>query len=255
MQRLVVLIMILFVGFVRLSPSPHAKKMQREFDCGALPLYFIPNEGQVDPDARFYARTTTCMLWVTSEGLVFDNTTPITNKPKRRLCRFLFPGANKAPEIFLFNVTPYKRGHLFGSGRSGWTNRSPTSRGVLYKNLYNDIDLIVYGSMKQIEYNWLVFPGGKPESIRFRYKNVKGTYIDIEGNLVIETVFGILIHKKPVAVTRRFSNGLFAVGCSADFVDISFKKISGDTYGFEVADYDRSRALIIDPTVSIIPTS
>ena len=254
MKKWIVFSIIFFVGFVRLTTSPRAKKMQREFDFGALPLYFIPNEGQVDPDARFYARATKCTLWVTPGGLVFDNTTPEANKPKSRLSRLLFPGANNSPEIFLFNVTPLKSGRFLYDESAGWTTGSSTSRGVLYKGLYNRVDLKVYGSMKQLEYHWLVLPGGKPENIRFHYKNVKNTTIDKDGNLVVETAFGKLIHKKPAAVCRETDNGVSTTGSSTDFVDVSFKNISGDTYGFEVGDYDRSRSLIIDPPVLINPT-
>ena len=48
-----------------------------------------------------------------------------------------------------------------------------------------------------IKYDWIVKPGGNPADIRFTYKNTKGTRIDEEGNLVIETEFGELVHKRP----------------------------------------------------------
>ena len=73
----------------------------------------------------------------------------------------------------------------------------PTSGAVLYKNLYKNIDLKVYGIGKQIEYDWIVHPSGNPNDIKFEYKNVKKIKINKKGDLEITTKFGILTHKKP----------------------------------------------------------
>jgi hypothetical protein len=157
----------------------------------------------------------------------------------------------------------------------------------LYKSLYKNIDLKVYGIEKQIEYDWIVKPGGNPQDIRFEYKNVKGTRLDDEGNLLIETDFGELIHKKPVSYqkgkaqsARRIAKSAKSVGQDAKIspqrstlcamryalcdkhgvqnakdtrecieIDVKFKKIGKNTYGFEVGEYDKSNELIIDPVV------
>ena len=46
-------------------------KVQESY--GKIPLYFIPNQGQVDSEAKFYARTSAYTLWLTPRGLVFDS--------------------------------------------------------------------------------------------------------------------------------------------------------------------------------------
>jgi hypothetical protein len=56
-----------------------------------------------------------------------------------------------------------------GNDRSKWHCDVPTSGAVLYKNLYKNIDLKVYGIQKQIEYDWLVNPGGNHRSLRSSY--------------------------------------------------------------------------------------
>ena len=112
---------------------------------------------------------------------------------------------------------------------------------VLYKNLYKNIDLRVYGIEKQIEYDWIVKPGGNPGDIRFKYKNVKGTRIDKDGNLLIETEFGELMHKCPVSYQEIDKKKIV--------VKTEFKKISKNIYGFEVNEYVKNYELIIDPVV------
>ena len=111
----------------------------------------------------------------------------------------------------------------------------------MYKGLYKNIELKVYGVEKQIEYDWIVKPGGNSGEIRFEYKNVKGTRIDNDGNLIIESNFGELLHKCPVSYQEIDKKKII--------VKAEFKKISKNMYGFEVNEYDRNYKLIIDPVV------
>ncbi|MCP4213090.1 MAG: hypothetical protein GY765_00470, partial [bacterium] len=128
-----------------------------------------------------------------------------------------------------------------GNDKSKWNCNIPTSMAVLYEKLYKNIDLKVYGIEKQIEYDWLVKTGGDPGDIKFKYENVKGTRIDKEGNLLIETGFGELMHKCPFSYQ--------VIGGEQRVIDVEFKKIAEDTYGFAVGDYDPTIDLVIDPVV------
>ena len=65
--------------------------------------------------------------------------------------------------------------YLKGKDRSKWHENVPTSKAVIYKEIYKKIDLKVYGIEKEIEYDWIVKPGGDPRSIQFEYKNIKKT--------------------------------------------------------------------------------
>ena len=150
------------------------------------------------------------------------------------------------------------QGQLFiGNYRSKWRCDVPTSLAVWDENLYQDIDLEVYGVEKQIEYDWVVKPGGNPAVIEFEYKGIKSTRIDSAGNLVIKTRFGELVHKKPVSyqVCKKQSEGgdegvgLRAFPGERKDIDVRFKKIAENSYGFAVGAYDKSRSLIIDPLV------
>ena len=193
--------------------------LKRNPDFGNIPLYFIPNRGQVNEKARFYAKISRYTLWMTKEGLVFDsmkstgaievNEDTDNNHSKfkiqnlklmnREVSRLFFPGSNKNPEMAPVEFTRYKVNYLKGNDPSQWNTDIQTSKAVIYKNLYKNIDLKVYGIEKQIEYDWIIKPGGDPQSIRFQYKNVKNTCIDDSGNLLIETQLGKLIHRRPIS--------------------------------------------------------
>jgi len=256
--------------------SPGAVTVKPDLNFGKFPLYFIFNKGQVNKKAKFYAKTSRYTLWITKEGLIFDSfrrskdkfkvedkdESPFFNSPhshthslskyERDVSRLRFIGANKNPEMVSIDETELRVNYFKGKDESEWHCDIPTSQAVLYKNLYKSIDLKVYGIEKQIEYDWIVKPGGNPEDIRFEYKNVKGTHIDEEGNLLIETNFGELMHKKPVSFQEICkARGVWGMVRTEERieVEVKFKKIEENTYGFEVGDYDKNCELIIDPVI------
>jgi len=219
--------------------------MGKQAGFGNIPLYFIPNRGQVHEKAKFYAKTPRYTLWMTKEGLVFDS---IGKDRERAVSRFVFvgPNANPEPEMVPMDVAGHKVNYLKGNDPSQWCTDIQTSMAVLYKNVYQNIDLKVYGMESQIEYDWIVKPGGNPASIRFQYNNVKGARIDESGNLVIATPLGELTHKCPVSY--QGSREGRAV------VDAKFIGTGENIYGFEVGTYDHSRELVIDPVVMVYST-
>ncbi len=235
---------------------------------GKVPLYFIPNKGQVNEKAKFYAKTSRYTLWMTKEGLVFDSIkthsaesreqgekrktvlnnkrlshSPHSTKIERDISRLVFLEANKNPGIVPLEITRHKVNYFIGNDPAKWQKGISTSKAVLYKDIYNNIDLKVYGNESQIEYDWIVKPGGNPGDIRFEYKNVKGTGIDKKGNLSIETKFGELLHNKPVSC--QLING------EKVNVESDFKRVDKNTYGFKVHQFNKDYELIIDPVVSL----
>ena len=243
--------------------TPPAGVLKPDLDFGKFPLYFITNKGQKNKKAVFYAKASRYTLWMTKEGLVFDSvrdTEPRIDRERRLMdpmarredfrqrkfersvSRLFFLNSNPDPEMIPVQETEHRVNYFIGNDRSKWHCDIPTSQAVLYKELYTNIDCKVYGIERQVEYDWIVKQGGNPDDIRFEYREVKGTRIDEEGNLLIATEFGELMHKKPYSYqeineTERVE------------IDVTFKKIGENIYGFEVGDYDRSCELIIDPVV------
>ncbi|MFC2155187.1 SBBP repeat-containing protein [Acidobacteriota bacterium] len=277
-------------------------------DFGKVPLYFIPNRGQVHKKATFYAGTPGYTLWMTREGLVFDRVnTPRTllghlrrryregatkehspthelsthelfhpsTRFDRDVSRLIFIKSNKNPQISAVEPTGYRVNYFKGKDKSEWRQNIPTSKAVRYGNLYKNIDLKIYGIERQIEYDWIVKPGGDPAEIKFVYKNVKSTRIDEKGNLLVETEFGELVHHKPVSfqeikAIRHIGNKAKGVNVGAQRavpevepqtigsatekripVDVRFKKAGENSYCFAVGDYDKERTLVIDPVITM----
>jgi hypothetical protein len=211
---------------------------------GNVPLYFIPNRGQVNRQAVFYAKTPGYTLWMTKEGLVFDGVKPKGKEKKefeRDYSKLVFIDAHKKPGMAAADETAYKVNYFKGEDKSEWRTDIPTSKAVLYKELYKHIDLKVYGVEKQIEYDWIVKPGGKVGDILFEYQHAKKVNIDTGGDLVIRTKFGELRHKKPVSYQN--------IDGKRVEVAVTFRKVRENIYGFSAASYDRAYELVIDPLV------
>jgi hypothetical protein len=250
------------------NPGMNTPSGKLSIDFGKISLYFIPNNGQVNKKAVFYAKAAGYTLWLTKPGLVFDSLylphSPHSTNYRRDVSKLMFLGANKNPEIVPINKTTLRVNYFKGKDKSRWNTDIPTWSAVVYKNIYKNIDLKVYGTEKRVEYDWIVKPGGNPKDIRFQYKNVKGTRLDDQGNLLIETDSGELIHKKPVSY-QEIGVGAGIRNCPSDknktlsderrtAVSVTFKKIAKDSYGFAVEAYDKHRELIIDPVVLVYST-
>lgn len=216
-------------------------------EYGKLPLTFIPNEGQVDKRVKFYVRTPGYTLWLIKEGLVFDRIN-MDNGHERDVSRLIFNNINQNSRVLPLDVTCHKVNYLKRRNMSTWKLNISTAKAVLYRDIYSNIDLKVYGKTKQVEYDWIVKPGGNAKDISFTYRNVKSTRIDPEGNIVVETGFGELVHKKPVSYQESKAGGSEA---KRQAVDVRFKKIGKNTYAFEVGEYDNRYELIIDPFVQL----
>lgn len=232
-------------------------------DFGSVPLYFIPNRGQAGTPAAYYARASRYTLWLTKTGLVFDSSRPL-GKPgsdaradggsgrasrttwDRDVSELIFPGANQRPLIEAIDVSEHHVNLFLGSDPSGWRTGLATSRAVLYKDLFKNTDLKVYGVEKEIEYDWIVKPGGEVADIRFEYRGVLGTSLEPDGSLRVRTRFGDLIHRKPEAYQT-------IAGRRQD-VDVRFGSLGDNRYQFIAGDYDPSQALVIDPVVLVSST-
>ncbi len=210
-----------------------------------LPLYFIPNQGQVDAKAGFYARTPRYTLWLTKDALIFDSIGGSSDQT-RSVTRLTFPGANKNPTLIAQQPTKHRVNYLKGNDPSEWKTGIPTSTAVLYQNIYQNIDLKVYGMEKQVEYDWLINPGADPTKIRLQFHHVTSTALDKQGNLIVKTALGEFIHHHPVAFQSE--NG------KKTTVTVEYVKVAKNEYRFQVGQYNKTCPLVIDPVVAVFST-
>ncbi len=269
MRKLFVTIVILFTitslpGIMAEKQKIHAGKpgtVYKAAPFGKIPLYFIPNHGRFRGQAEFYARTPGYTLWMTKTGLVFDSIRqgtfegefPKTGVRKqnaqspgdfdREVIRLLFLNADPDPDMKALKGTGYKVNYFKGKNPSHWKTGLQASQAVLYDNLYPGIDLKVYGKQDEIEYDWEIAPGHDPKRIKFKIEGCNNARIDADGNIVLQTRYGDIIHQKPYAY--QIIEGK-TIPVAADFF-----KTDDQVFSFKLSAYNPNYALIIDPLVAL----
>jgi hypothetical protein len=151
-----------------------------------------------------------------------------------------FPGARPLEfegEQRLAGVTNY----LIGDDPGKWRTEVPNFGRIRARNVYSKIDLTYYGNAeRRLEYDFVVQPGGDPGVIRLRIAGADWMRITGEGDLRIETPVGSLLQTKPVAY--QTVRGV-RVPVPARYV------LHDGTVGIDVAEFNRSAELIIDPAM------
>ena len=131
------------------------------------------------------------------------------------------------------------RNYILGNDPSKWTSHVQLYKHLVYKNIYDGIDVEFYGVEQDLKYNWIVRPGSDPKQIVTEYsRNVQIKLVN--GDLYIDAPTGAIIEKSPVVF--QVING------QKVFVPASYI-LDSNTVSFKLGTYDKTLPLIIDPTV------
>lgn len=202
--------------------------------------------------------------------------------------RMKLVGANVQPTVTGLDELPGKSNYFIGNDREKWRTNVAQYAQVKYENVYPGVDLIYYGNQQKLEYDFIVAPGADPKSIdmgldaaqvssRGERPQEASLRIDSHGDLVVKTGGGEVRFHKPVVyqdqitgessrltvkkgnrnskfetrhsslVTRHFLNGRYILRAFNQKSQIANHKYE---LTFQIAQYDHSRPLIIDPVLS-----
>ena len=205
-----------------------------------LPLSFEANLGQTDPSVKFLSRGDGYALFLTADSAVFKLRAPADKSAA--VVRMKLAGANAGATISGGEKLPGTVNYFIGNDPSKWTNGVSTFGRVNYQQIYPGIDLVYYGTQRQLEYDFIVTPGADPQQIALEFAGAKPT-LGADGNLVLTLDGAPLTFRKPVVYqTIDGKKKMIA----ADY------KLSGDRVQFALGKYDHNRALVIDPVLSYL---
>ena len=211
-------------------------------DYGKLPLMFIENQGQVDEAVKYYVKTSRQTVYFTEENIVFDLIRPdgaVADDTVDRLVFSLdFMGANRQHAIEGSAKDDAVVNYFIGNDPENWYANVPTYRELVYRDIYPNIDLRLYGNGGMLRYDFVVNPGATPEAIALAYNGIDSLAI-IDGEIVIGTAFGDMVQSQPYIYQQ--------IGDEVVEVEGGFRLGSDNTYGFHVAAYNNYYPLIIDP--------
>ena len=209
---------------------------------GQLPLSFEANVGQTHPQIDFISRGNGYTLFLTPREAVLDlRATGYKQNDHDTVLRMQFVGSETAPRVAGQEELPGKVNYLIGKDRSKWRTGISTYAKVAYQNLYPGVDLVYYGNQRQLEYDFVVHPGTNPNVIALNFEGADQLKVDAQGELVLHSGGGEIRQRKPVIYQD--------VDGVRHEVAGSYKLKDSNTVGFQLADYDTSRPLVIDPVL------
>src|SRR5439155_252348 len=156
--------------------------------------------------------------------------------------RMKLAGANPAPEASALDRLPGTANYFIGNNPKNWRTGIPTYGRVLYKNVYAGIDLAYYGNQGQLEYDFVLEPGADPKAIRLSFEGGGMLKLDAQGGLTLGGTDRRVRFGKP-RLYQEINGRKHRV--SGRYVLQGPRQV-----GFEVASYDTSRPLTIDPSLS-----
>ncbi len=224
---------------------------------GKLPLRFEAGESEAGAPVRFIARGPAYHLTITptetlvsvrklsppaarSHGPALRGATPAS--ASYRNLRLEFVGADASARVSGENELPGSVNYFLGNDPTRWRTGVPTFARVRVADLYPGISLIHYGNQQRLEYDFVVGPGGDPAVIAIRFRGADKVALDPQGDLILSLGADEIRQPKPLIYqniqgTRKEIAGGYLLS-------------NPQTVKFEIAPYDHSLPLVIDPVLS-----
>ncbi len=200
----------------------------------AAPLFFVENHGQAPQEVQFSVGAPDIRAQFSADGVSFEW--------QSAALRLKFAGSSPAPAIEGLERLPGKANFLLGSDPSNWRTDVPVFAGIVYRELYPGVDMVYAGAPQRLKSEFLVAPGADPRAIQMVFEGARRVWTDEDGALMIETSSGVLREAPPV-VYQEIDGEVRSVASSY------FLHPDGSV-GFELAAYDESRLLVIDPELA-----
>src|SRR5438093_740242 len=178
---------------------------------------------------------------------------------EQTVLRMKFVGANPKTRVKGQKELPGKANYFIGNDPKKWRTNVPTYAKVQYRDLDHGIDLIYYGNQRPLEYDFVVSPGADPNLIRLAFQGAKEITLADSGDLILTTETSDVRLQKPLVYQLRKDGhkeliaGNYVIRPTLTMS--SFSQSEGTrhalpvTVAFQIAAYDISRALIIDPVL------
>jgi len=210
---------------------------------GRLPIRFTPNVGQVDRAVAYYIEGRDKTIYFTPDGLTFvlsgrhgaENRGTLAS---RWVVKLDFVDSTEG--VVPAGLEPTDTRLSFFRGKpEEWIAGVAACSKIVYRDLWPGIDLIYSGTFERMKYEFVVRPGADPSRIALAYRGAEQVALTADGRLAVQTPVGSFQDEAPVAYQE-------IDGVRRD-VPVGFD-LESAMYGFALAEYDRARTLVIDPS-------
>src|SRR5438876_309427 len=115
-----------------------------------LPPAFESNDGQLPARYKFVGRTNQYFFGVHSGGL------DIQPPGSRATIKLAFVGSNPRARVTAQNRLPGITSYFIGRDPRSWRKALPTFGKLRIEGVYPGIDLLLYGTHRELEFDWVV---------------------------------------------------------------------------------------------------
>jgi hypothetical protein len=240
------------------SPPNTATKQVILDAFDSLNNYFVENRGQVAENIRYYAMGNPAVAFM-DDGVMFvlhdandyerngmgtrnstsDFRTSIgsNEEPVDSVTYLLrFDGANMIAPSGERHL-PFNSNFFLGNDTSKWRTDVPNYGELIYKNLYDGIDLIYKPILGGVKYEFRISAGANPASINMAYEGIESMRIETSG-IAIRTTMGDVRDSSP-----------YSYQDIGEEIDCEFLPRSETSYGFDCNGWNPSKPLTIDPLI------
>jgi hypothetical protein len=224
-----------------------------------LPLTFIPNVGQVDPEVSFVVQGLNGTLFFTSKGMILAQTklgrgAGVRNPEQlTSVLRFQFEGTNSKSQIKGDRELPGVVNYFIGNDPAKWRTNVTTYRKLNYTDLYPGIDLSYEGYEGNLKSTYTVAPGADPSQIGWRYQGADDVQLEKEtGDLLVSVPISRSNHhhllREQAPIAWQIINNTQVP------VEAAYAIVGDGKVGFALGNYDPEYPLVIDPAILIYST-
>lgn len=226
------------------------------------PFLFIENKGQVvdyegklRPDIKFTAKAQGVNLYFSRDGIYYQfnksasNSKPAKNASEKLLSKktvgtfesfrldMKLEGANQNAKIRKEKESEYYENYYLAQCPQGITGVNGCYK-LVYENIYPKIDWVIYSNGTNLEYDFVIHPGGNPKSIKITYKDAEKICIEKNGSAKISTSIGEVKEDTPVSYILENKK------------EVATKfELTENTIQFVLENYDHTKTLVIDPVL------
>ena len=249
-----------------LEPVTPAARHRIQASYASLPLAFEQNQGQTDRQVKYLARGKGYTLFLTANDAVFSlHSGPAESKPSAfhdvpelsaksvpqhphdkidstAVVHMHLVGGNSMATVAGSGPMAGTANYFLGNDPSKWRSGVARYARVSYQDVYPGVNMAFHGAERELEFDFVLAPGANPAPIGFQFTGGQGMKTDDSGNLIISSAAGEVLLHKPVAYQQQKG--------ARQPVDARFVLKAGSQVSFELGNYDRSRELVIDPSVS-----
>ena len=216
-----------------------AEQMRLKSYDGKSPRYFEANRGQTDSQVRFLSRGDQDIWFFSTDQVVLST---VDGEGRRANLSMELEGADSHAQPVGLEALPGRTNYFIGNDATHWQTGVPHYAKLLHEDVYPGVDLLYYWNADfRLEYDFIVKPGADSSVIQLRFDGADKLTISESGDLIAALGEMQIHHKRPLIYQE---------------IDGDRRTVSGtcrmeglDRVGFQLAAYDSTRPLVIDPVL------